>query len=51
MWMFFFIIIVIGCYEVAQSTGLKLIPQNSPIGQFELTRTKTHVQHLVRQID
>ena len=51
MWFFFFCFIIIGCYEVAQGTGLKLIPQNSPIVQFELTRTQTHVQHLVRQID
>ena len=45
------VFIIIGCYEVAQGIGLKLIPQNSPIVQFELTRTKTHVQYLVRQID
>ena len=45
------VFIIIGCYEVAQGTGLKLIPQNNPIVQFELTRTRTHVQHLVRQID
>ena len=32
------VFIIIGCYEVAQGTGLKLIPQNSAIVQFELTR-------------
>ena len=34
----------IGCYEVAQETGSKLLSQNGPIVQFDLAPTQSQVQ-------
>ena len=34
----------IGCYEVAQETGLKFLSQNSPIVQLDAAPTQFHVQ-------